>query len=314
MYCRATSWAGVTQILKTGLRAMDRNGIQMAPLHITKRQAAYLRPSDNRETHILAIDGAAAAQAGIQFDQIVNEVATSNGLEGTIPRCNLISPWTNARMCRQCLGITAASSGHPVETPMAEAPLHGAPVLAARDHEGDAIQVRLPPLSTESSARVAGTRPSDRAKTRCAIRSEVTPPRGDFASQHKPSAPVVLYRPTDAQCQSRASPPQSQLSLPENERHPSWDDNRTRTLDEPTTDATKYTPMRRSSVRPIPPRAGQIKTPARRGAPGRFIPTCGENSCHPFTHLPNQKTSDVGQPIAPVHTYDYPQTDTVPTY
>ena len=65
-FCHSTSLPNLLSILKTGLRAENRNDIHLAPQVMDQRQSTYLVPTGDRKTHII-IDGKMASQAGVVF-------------------------------------------------------------------------------------------------------------------------------------------------------------------------------------------------------------------------------------------------------
>ena len=86
LYWNSATRDNAAQILMRGLTAKNRNEIHFPPLRTTNRQAAYVGPFSVRKTHIVAIDGATAAQAGVKFFVASNEAITSEGIGGHSPR------------------------------------------------------------------------------------------------------------------------------------------------------------------------------------------------------------------------------------
>ena len=122
LYLHSTTWDNATQILKHGSKAMNRNEIHFPPLLMTKRKAAYLRRCSIRKTHIIVFNGAAAAQVGVKFFLAGNEVITPEGIDGQIPRCNIVSLRTNTSAGRRCLDMEATRADPPVGKPSHDAP------------------------------------------------------------------------------------------------------------------------------------------------------------------------------------------------
>ena len=82
-YCRATTWRGVCEILRPRIRAMDRNDIHLAPLHLGKRPDTYLRPPTTRISHIIVIGGRMAKTACVNCPHLGNGVVTARGIGGS---------------------------------------------------------------------------------------------------------------------------------------------------------------------------------------------------------------------------------------
>ena len=112
-FCHATSRSSALNIIKTGLRAVDRGDIHVVPLAMDALQASYLRPAGERKSHIAIADGHMASHAGIAFQACENGVVTSRWLDGSTPPCCIASVWANARNRRDCLSLGAMKEDPP---------------------------------------------------------------------------------------------------------------------------------------------------------------------------------------------------------
>lgn len=98
---------------------MNLNEIHFCPLITSKRQDPYVSPLALRKTHLIGINGDAAARAGATFHIAGNEAITSEGIGGSIPRFNIVSLRANTSAGRRCLGVDAALADPPVSRPAA---------------------------------------------------------------------------------------------------------------------------------------------------------------------------------------------------
>ena len=169
---------------------------------MSARQQAYLTPS-NGKTHVLTIDGVVAGAAGIKFLELENGVIIARGIDGRIPPCCITGIWSNTNMGRRCRDSAEAKSDNPKVKPTTEMPDHGPPLV---------IQCFSRPTHVENPV-------PERPKTKARLTRRVSSPHDQM---NFPEPPPRTGTPTSPRL--ARSPTPSQLSLPENERPPSWEE------------------------------------------------------------------------------------------
>ena len=205
-FVHGTTWEASKSILRQGLNAQNRQEIHMVPLHMNLRQESYIR-NDARKTHLLVIDGAVASAAGITFYRLENDVIVSRGINGKIPPCCITSIWSNRANVPQCLNLEAALLAEPVETPTRNMPEHGPPLRVRGCVPSDEVlNDEIVPVTSKAVT----------------LTPRKTPPRDGSAST-MPELPPLSKTHVAPKTSSANSPTPSQLSLPENERPPSWE-------------------------------------------------------------------------------------------
>ena len=92
LFTHGTTVEASHEILRSGIKSMNRNATHLVDYWHSTRQAKYLfHPT--RKGVWLAIDGQAEAHASVQFAKLPNEVVATTGTAGTLPPCLVTSAW-----------------------------------------------------------------------------------------------------------------------------------------------------------------------------------------------------------------------------
>ena len=211
-YRRAGAWGNSRCILRTGIRAMGRNDIHLVPLEMGDMQETYIRPSSDRKSHVIAIDGAMAKTAGMNFPHLENGVAPTSGATGVMPPFRITSLWRNGRRGRELLDLHAAKATPSKPEPSDDIPEHG-------PHR---FKDNIATASLHSAINSTDHRPhAPVSPNACTLRARVTPPHGRRPTAMNVAAELSSSPSREASSPRKSiSPTPSQFIFPEIDRLP----------------------------------------------------------------------------------------------